>query len=137
MQRTMVSQGKLNEYRHHEQYQPSHIFCEICHVCKPISQKRTGQDSRNSPTGLTFRQGVIMQRIRVSQGKLNEYRHHETYKLRNIFVKFANFVSQFLKKRTGQDSRNSLPGLTFNQAVFMPRTRVSQGKLNEYRHHEP
>ena len=97
MQRTRVSQGKLNEYRPHETYELSPIFCEIYKFCKQISQKRTGQDSRNSLTGLTFIQAGCKQRSRVSQGKLNEYRPHETYELSQSFVKYTNFVSKFLK----------------------------------------
>ena len=111
------------------------VLC-VFELCTPISQKRRGQDSRNSLTGLTFSQALFMQRTRVSQGKLNEYRPHEAYEISQFFLKYTNFVRQFLKKRTRQDSRNSLTGLTFSQAGFMQRTRVSQGKLNEYRPHE-
>ena len=53
---------------------------------EPISQKRTGQHSRNSLTGLTVGQAVFMQRIRVSQGKLNEYRHHVMKLYYNNFI---------------------------------------------------
>ena len=136
MQRTRVSQRKLNEYRPHETYELSQVFCEICQLCKQISQKSTGQDSRNSLTGLTFSQAGFMQRIRVSQGKLNEYQPHETNELSQVFCEICQLCKQISQKRTGQDSRNSLTGLTLSQAGFMQRTRASQGKLNEYRPHK-
>ena len=85
----------------------ANFFCEICQLCKPISQKRTGQDSRNSLTGLTLSQGVIMQRTRVSQGKLNEYRHHETVGTQPIFCEICQLCKSISQKRTRQDSRNS------------------------------
>ena len=194
MQRTRVSQGKLNEYCQHEPYYlrnffmkyanfvrqflknarhrihvtlsldwPSvklcsckepgcrkensmstapmnvgtkQIFCEIYQLCKPISQKRIGQDSRNSYTWLTFSQSVFMQRTNVSQGKLNWVLPARTVLTQKIFYEICQLCKTISQKRTGQDSRNSVTGLTFSQTVLMQRIRVSQGKLNEYRHHE-